>query len=102
MHAGVGAPGPMHTNILAANRLHRRLQRALHGQGIVLDLPAGKRRAVIFDGELVAGHLIPIGPSSSAKADDPVLRGVSVQSRTSRRTGYPACAGYDNHKNLAP
>ena len=56
MHAGVGAPSAMHTNALAANRLYRRLQRTLHGQGIVLDLPAGKRRTVIFDDKLVAGH----------------------------------------------
>src|ERR1700724_1104993 len=33
--------------------------------------------------------------SSSAKADDPVFRDVSVQSQTPQRTGYPAFAEYD-------
>jgi hypothetical protein len=32
---------------------------------------------------------------SSAKAGDPVLRGVSDETERPRRTGYPACAGYD-------
>ena len=31
-------------------------QHALHRQAVVLDLPADERRAVIFDGELVARH----------------------------------------------
>jgi hypothetical protein len=35
-------------------------------------------------------------PSSPAKAGDPVLRGVSDGIEKPRRTGYPACAGYDN------
>ena len=33
--------------------------------------------------------------SSSAKADDPVLRDVSDGIEGTRRTGYPAFAGYD-------
>src|SRR6478736_2318121 len=95
MHAGVGAARAINANLLAANRLDRVLQRALHRSAIVLDLPAAERRAVIFDDEFVAGHVDPVRPSSSAKADDPVFRGVSVQSQTARRTGYLACAGYD-------
>jgi hypothetical protein len=31
------------------------------------------------------------GPSSSAKADDPVFRSVSDEIEKPRRTGYPAC-----------
>src|ERR1700726_1158178 len=81
VHAGVGAAGAMHAHLLSADRFHRGLERALHGRGVILDLPARERRAVIFDGELVAGHLDPVSVSSSAKADDPVLRGISVQSR---------------------
>ena len=34
-------------------------------------------------------------PSSPAKAGDPVFRGVSDGIERPRRTGYPACAGYD-------
>src|ERR1700741_586167 len=56
MHAGIGAAGAMHATLGARNRLRRRLQRALHGRVIGLELPAGKRPAVVFDGELVAGH----------------------------------------------
>src|SRR5664279_174553 len=78
MHAGVGAACAMNANVLAADRLDRGFQRALHRGAIVLDLPAAERRAVIFDDEFVAGHIDPVGPSSSAKADDPVFRDVSV------------------------
>src|SRR5258708_38005208 len=56
MHAGVGAAGAVNANLLAADRLDRSLQRALHRGAIVLDLPAAERGAVIFDDEFVAGH----------------------------------------------
>jgi hypothetical protein len=56
MHAGIGAAGAMHPQIRAGHRLHRRFQCALHRRQRVLHLPAEERRAVIFDGELVAGH----------------------------------------------
>src|ERR1700694_6088633 len=91
----------MHANVLAANRLARGSQRALYRGAIVLDLPAAERRAVIFDDEFVAGHIDPVRPSSSAKADDPVFRDVAIQSRKPRRTGYPACAGYDSGMQAA-
>ena len=57
MHAGIGAAGALHQRLLARQRLDRRGERALHGELIGLDLPAAERRAVIFDGELVAGHI---------------------------------------------
>ena len=56
MHAGIGAPGPLYLGFLAGERLDRRGQHALHGHLVGLDLPAGKGRAVVFDGQLVAGH----------------------------------------------
>src|ERR1700722_11258248 len=56
MHAGVGAARAMNPNRLAADRPDRGLQRALHRRAVVLKLPAAERRAVIFDGEFVAGH----------------------------------------------
>ena len=56
VHAGVGAPRALHQARFAGERFERRCQNALHGDPVGLDLPAGKRRAVIFDGELKAGH----------------------------------------------
>src|SRR3979409_2306098 len=56
VHAGVGAPRAVNANIFARARLDRGFQRALYRWAIVLDLPAAERRAVIFDGEFVAGH----------------------------------------------
>jgi hypothetical protein len=38
----------------------------------------------------------PSHPSSSAKADDPVFRGACDRTEEPQRTGYPACAGYDD------
>src|ERR1700736_1965946 len=59
MHASIGAPRAMNANLLAADRLDRRLQRALHRGAVVLNLPAAERRAVIFDDEFVTGHVGP-------------------------------------------
>src|SRR6185437_15454719 len=59
VHAGIGAARAVDANRLAADRLDRCLQRALHRGAIVLDLPAAIRRAVIFDGQFVAGHVTP-------------------------------------------
>src|ERR1700688_2782526 len=56
MHAGIGAARAMNANLLAADRLDRRLQRTLHRGAVVLNLPAAERRAVIFDDEFVTGH----------------------------------------------
>src|SRR5882724_8928149 len=56
MHAGIGTALAMNANLLATDRLDRRLQRTLHRGAIVLNLPAAERRAVIFDEEFVTGH----------------------------------------------
>ena len=56
MHAGIGAAGALHVRALAAERLDRRRKHTLYGDSGCLDLPTGKRRAVIFDQELVARH----------------------------------------------
>src|SRR3974390_790981 len=56
MHAGVGAASAMNANLFAADRLDRVFQRALHRRTVFLNLPAAERGAIIFDGELVAGH----------------------------------------------
>src|SRR5947208_10114922 len=74
MHAGVGASRAMNANLFAADRLDCILQRALHRGAILLDLPAGERRTVIFDGQSIAGHNYPMSTSSSASADDPPRR----------------------------
>src|SRR5580704_3186561 len=59
VHAGIGPAGTLHQSFLARERLDRRGQRTLHREATGLDLPAGKRRAVIFDGEFVARHPQP-------------------------------------------
>src|SRR5207342_1770513 len=56
VHAGIGTARAMNANLLAADRLDRGLQRALHRGAVVLNLPAAERRAVIFDNEFIAGH----------------------------------------------
>src|SRR5262249_3783318 len=56
VHAGVGAPRPLHAYPLSAECLDRGRQHALHRGTVILDLPAHERPAVIFDGELVARH----------------------------------------------
>ena len=56
MHAGIGAAGAVHAHLLAAERLDRGRQHALHRGAVVLDLPADERPAVVFDRELVTGH----------------------------------------------
>src|SRR5258706_7026289 len=67
VHAGVGAAGAVNANRLAADRLDRGLQRALHRGTVVLDLPAAERRAVIFDGEFIAGHIDPVRSSEEER-----------------------------------
>ena len=57
VHAGIGAAGALHQGLFARQRLDRRRQDALHGRPVGLDLPAGEGGAVIFDGQLVAGHV---------------------------------------------
>src|SRR5882724_6233272 len=56
MYAGVGAARAVHPHLFAAQGTRRSLQCALHRRGIVLNLPAAKRPAVILDGKLVARH----------------------------------------------
>ena len=55
MHARIGAPGAARNHVVARERLDGFGEAALHRRPI-LHLPAEKGRAVIFDGELVAGH----------------------------------------------
>lgn len=57
VHTGVGAAGRLDIRRAAAKGGERRHQIARHRAGIVLALPAAIKRAVIFERELVAGHL---------------------------------------------
>src|SRR5690242_2489998 len=52
----IGATGRADANALAGKCSNGFAENALHGHAVVLRLPADERRAVIFDGELVAGH----------------------------------------------
>ena len=56
MHARIRASGALHQYLISRQRLNCRGQNTLHGDLVSLNLPAGKRRAVIFDDKLVAGH----------------------------------------------
>src|SRR3954453_2650447 len=56
MDAGIGPPGAVDTNRNPADRLDGGFQRALHRGAVFLILPAAKRPAVIFNGELVTRH----------------------------------------------
>src|ERR1051325_1584900 len=63
MHAGIGAAGALQQHLLAAEGFDGDGQRALHGFLVGLDLPAGKRRAIILNGELVARHYATFAPA---------------------------------------
>ena len=56
MHARIGAAGARDPHGMAAQRRESIGEHALHRGRVVLPLPAGERRSVVFDGELVAGH----------------------------------------------
>src|SRR6476620_7352755 len=56
MHARIRASGALYQYLISRQRLNCRGQNTLHGDLVSLNLPAGKRRAVIFDDKLVAGH----------------------------------------------
>ena len=61
MHTGIGAARALNSDLLAGERRDRRRDEALHRQAVILHLPAEERRAVIFNCQLVSGH---IGTSS--------------------------------------
>ena len=56
MHAGIGAARAARDDLLAGEGFDRFGEATLHRGAILLHLPADEGRAVIFEGELVAGH----------------------------------------------
>ena len=56
VNAGIGAARTMHAHLFAAEALDRTLQRLLHRASVALILPADEAGAVVFEGQLVAGH----------------------------------------------
>ena len=56
VHAGIGASRPARDGLLAGEGRDGLRQTALHRRAVLLELPADKGRAVIFESELVAGH----------------------------------------------
>ncbi len=56
VYAGVGAAAPRGTVGMPLSAFDGAREFALDGGAVRLDLPAGEGRAVIFDGEFVAGH----------------------------------------------
>src|ERR1700675_356127 len=92
VHAGIRTSRAMDANRLAADRLDRGFQRALHRRTVVLQLPAAERTAVIFDGEFVAGH---VGATICV-----VIAGLDPAIHPLRKTlvkidGYAGQAAYD-------
>src|SRR5689334_3563571 len=63
MHTGIGTTGALQQHLFATEGFDGGGQCALHGFLVGLDLPAGKRRAVIFDSELVARHYATLAPA---------------------------------------
>ena len=60
VHAGVGSPRAAHARRFAREFTDRRFERALNRYAFSLALPADEGRAVIFDGDAVAGHSGPV------------------------------------------
>src|ERR1700722_7350021 len=56
VYAGISASGAGNHSTLAGKGGYSVGKNALHRNAVVLHLPADERRAVIFDGELVARH----------------------------------------------
>src|SRR5690606_1511626 len=67
MDAGIGAAGGMNLQRGAAKTFDAGFDDMLHGEAVRLRLPADERRAVIFDGELVARHQARLSPGLSGK-----------------------------------
>src|SRR5207249_11280153 len=65
MDPGVGPAGGLRVYGLAAEGEDRLLQRLLHRRAVLLALPADEAAAVIFQGQLEAGHgrTVPAGRS---------------------------------------
>src|ERR1700744_5065710 len=57
MDAGIGAPGAGDDDALAGKGLDGIGENPLDGCATVLRLPTDERRAVIFNGEFVTGHV---------------------------------------------
>src|SRR6202044_2307287 len=76
VHTGIGAASAMHAHLFAADRFHSSFQRALHRWAVLLNLPAAKGRAVIFDDELVAGHQDKIRGGLRRAPDRNALAGI--------------------------
>ena len=60
-----------------------------------IGLAEGETRWLAMTFSVLAVLKFESEPSSSAKADDPVFRNANDEIEKPRRTGYPACAGYD-------
>ena len=76
VHTGVRTPGPLHQHPVARKSFNRRGQDTLHRELISLYLPAAERRAVIFDGQFIAGHAfacdrpaVPVDPLNRISAE---------------------------------
>ena len=90
VHAGIGASGAGNRDALAGKGRDRIGEDALHRGAVVLRLPADEGRAVIFDGELVAGQ--PAQPSTRGGRDRCAAQEFSARSSAAgRRAAVGEC-----------
>src|SRR5262245_20913545 len=100
MHARVRAPCPLYQRFFTRQRFDCRCQHTLHGKLVRLNLPAAERRAVIFDGQLVAGHRLACdrraGTGRSSKHE------LSRSHASAFPTRVPALTGVPRKNSSAP
>ena len=53
----VGAPRPVHGRGVAGEAANSVFQNLLDGEAVGLPLPADERAAVVFDGQVITGHV---------------------------------------------
>ena len=86
VYAGIGAPRAADFGVFAAKSLNRLHDHILHAEMLALRLPAGKRRAVIFDGELVSRQVCPAGMEKPRNKSSAVIGCLPARCRIFRRT----------------
>ena len=71
VNARIRAAGTAHTRRLSREAKQRIFERPLHGRTLRLALPAEERRAVVFNGDAVAGHGCLQGGAPTMRAAHP-------------------------------
>jgi hypothetical protein len=98
MHARIGTARAEQRHVRFAQPGDRVFKAGLHGRLAVLTLPAAKRGAVIFDGQLVARHVDGLFQTRAGRRTQAVEEGCQVHrpfafALQTHRTDGPFCAG---------